>query len=1558
MVLGPSQTGKKKLSAAFIGDNSLLVECAEIFRRAGHSVSAVVSSDPQIEQWADELKLDRMHPSAKDLHSFLSERPFDVLISIANQSAIPPDVVKLARESAIAFHDSLLPKYPGEFATSRAIVNREQMHGVTWHELAGETQTCRIIKQEAFDVGPDETAFSLNAKCYQAGISSFADLISGLESGPLTLAAPALERLGEGKRIEAAGLIDWECPAEDIEALVQALDFGPYANPLARAKFASGGQTVIVSGAEVLTSRSGAAPGTVVAINEDAIIVSTASSDLSLSGLQTLEGAALSVAQLGLRRGDRLPRLEEAVAERLTQLATSVATHEEFWTGRLLAIEPISLPFAGRPERESEVVYQRASFARPARGLDLVASASAGASLAAAFACYLSRLAGTPRFSLGLSSSGLSGKLAGAGALFADQVPVSLEVSSQASVAENLSAVVSQLHATQEHRTYARDLISRQPKLRVAFGGKAPSYSVAVELAESLDDYRAHPGNELVLVATAERESAWYFDSAVFSADRIATMQAQFAVFLDALVENETAQLGSIPLLADAERRQLEQWNQTAVEITGPRCINELFEAQVQRSPEAPALGFRDQVLPYDELNRKTNRLARRLMALGVGPEQLVGISTDRSPDMVIAMLAVLKAGGGYLPLDSAYPADRLNFIAEDSDIKVLLTQKPLEGKIEAGGLEVVLLDDSAAAAEYPDTNPRSGVGPTNVAYTIYTSGSTGRPKGVIIEHRTVVNFFAGMDAKLRHDPPGVWLAVTSPSFDISVLELLWTLCRGFKVVLYEREDISAAVSTPSVERRHLDFSLFYFGSHGSDDKTDPYQLLLESAKFADEHGWAAVWTPERHFHAFGGAFPNPSVLGAALAVSTKQIAIRAGSNVLPLHSPIRVAEEWSVVDNLSHGRVGVSFASGWQPNDFVFKPENFTKAKEVMTRDIDVVRRLWRGETVQFPRYDGEQIDISILPRPVQPELPIWLTAAGSPETFALAGRMGASILTHLLGQSFDEVATKVLVYREAWKAAGHAGEGHVTLMLHTFVGDDEAAVRDAVREPLKAYLGTSLSLIKDVAWAFPTFQHRLSSGETIEDSFAALSEEEMDALLEVAFNRYFETSGLFGRPERCLQTLEKVASIGVDEVACMADFGLGAEEVMRGLERLERVRQTWNAPAEEPKQAATIPALIRAHNATHMQCTPSMASALLMDEDSEALGLLNQMLVGGEALPSPLAKGLLGVLKGDLINMYGPTETTIWSTCHVVGEGDDPVPIGKPIANTRVYVLDDARQPVPVGSIGELYIGGDGVARGYLDRPELTAERFVADPFSPLPDARLYRTGDLARYKPDGDLEFLGRTDFQVKIRGHRIELGEIESQLLSHPDVREVVLVASEVSAGDQRLVAYWSAVPGAAPSTETLRQYCRDHLPDYMTPHHFVKIAALPQTPNGKVDRKALPDFTSEAESEPAAEVKPEGELEETIAGIWKDVLKTPSVSVTTNFFDLGGHSLLALQMHRRLVESVQPSLLLTDIFRFPTIRAMTQFIAARDGGADEDGRVAAERASRRREALSQRLRRRG
>ncbi|MHB8519308.1 MAG: MupA/Atu3671 family FMN-dependent luciferase-like monooxygenase, partial [Limisphaerales bacterium] len=742
-----------------------------------------------------------------------------------------------------------------------------------------------------------------------------------------------------------------------------------------------------------------------------------------------------------------------------------------------------------------------------------------------------------------------------------------------------------------------------------------------------------------------------------------------------------------------------------------------------------------------------------------------------------------------------------------------------------------------------------------------------------------------------------------------------WTLARGFKVILYpeERAPRGSAAVAGRTEDRKMEFSLFYFSSDEGTSNREKYRLLIEGAKFADQNGFAAVWTPERHFHAFGGLYPNASVTSAALAMVTGRIGLRAGSVVLPLHNPVRVTEEWAVVDNLSNGRVAISFASGWHDHDFALAPENYSDRKDRMFREIETVRRLWRGGSLRCRSGLGEPVDLNLFPRPIQADLPIWITASGSVQTVRRAGEIGANLLTHLLGQTLEELADNIRVYRDAWTQHHHPGAGKVTLMLHTFVGDDLAGVRRTVNKPFCDYLKSSLDLLRGL-------DPSLFRKEDLKDCTA----EDLEAVVQHAFNRYFETCGLFGTPATCLRMIDRLKAMGVDEVACLVDFGIETETVLASLPKLNQLRELANRRPDTSGQGFALPEYIWRHGVSHMQCTPSMARTVpLAPESLAAMRSLRTMLLGGEALPADLAARWAA--RVHVRNMYGPTETTVWSTTCPIHQPNAAVPIGRPIANTRIYILDRHRQPTPVGVPGELFIGGDGVGRGYWNRPELTAERFVPDPFCDKPGARLYRTGDLARYRPNGDLEFLGRLDHQVKIRGHRIELGEIEALLCGRPDVAQAVVAARGEASEDQQLVAYVVPVRGQEPGTLPLRRFLQEKLPAVMVPSRFVILAELPLTPNGKVDRRALPEPGDQRPELERAYVAPRTRLEKALAGLWQDLLRVDHVGLHDNFFDLGGHSLLVVQAQARLRETLNVTVPIVKLFQFPSVSSLARFL---------------------------------
>ncbi|HJP04027.1 MAG TPA: amino acid adenylation domain-containing protein, partial [Gammaproteobacteria bacterium] len=641
------------------------------------------------------------------------------------------------------------------------------------------------------------------------------------------------------------------------------------------------------------------------------------------------------------------------------------------------------------------------------------------------------------------------------------------------------------------------------------------------------------------------------YNTDLFEAGSIERMATHFAALLDGIVDRPDRAISEYELLTADERSQLiTGWNQTDLDYDRTATLHQLFEQRVAAAGEAIAVECDDEKLGYTELDVRANQLAHRLIEAGAGRDVPIALYIDRSINMLVGLLGILKSGSAYVPLDPGFPPDRLRYMLEDSAASVIVTQSDKTGLIDGLDIQSICLDIADPDTSRSAAAPAVAADGSQLAYIIYTSGSTGLPKGVAIEHSAVVNFLHSMSAAPGISAAERLLAVTTLSFDISVLELFGPLLNGGTVVLASR--------------------------------------------------------------------------------------------------PVAA---------------------------------------------------------------DG----------------------------FALA--------------------------------------------------------------------------------------------------------------------RLLEQGGI-----------------------------------------------------------------------SMMQATPATWRMLLQTGWRGAQGL--KILCGGEALDPELARQL-GNCGDELWNMYGPTETTIWSTCSQIGIDDALVTVGKPIANTRCYILDGQRNPVPAGVAGELFIGGDGVARGYLDRDELNAEKFVADPFTDAAGARMYSTGDLARYLADGRIEVLGRTDFQVKLRGFRIELGEIEAALLQTAGISQCVTTLREDTPGDQRLVAYFTTADQGRADTEGLREHLRNNLPEYMIPTAFMQLDEFPLTPNGKVDRKQLPTPEWNAEQEYVA---PRNEMEEQLAAIWAEILEVEKVGVYDDFFLSGGHSLLATRLISRILDALKIELPLMVLFNRRTIAGLAEELGELSGGA--------------------------
>ncbi len=1546
-----------RLNCLLIGDGSLLTQCGALLLAHGHQVACVVTASDAVADWA-RMNGAQVVPPGRGLADRLAGKSYDWVFSIANLSVVPAAVLQTATIGTASFHDGPLPRYAGINAPAWALLAGETSHGVTWHAMSDVVDEGDIYVQSVFDIDEHETALTINTKCFEAGLASFTELLDLIEKGALERRKQELgERTYHARhdRPHAAATLNFATSTAEVDRVARALNFGQgYVNPLGLPKIRTQRGVYFVRELEKAESTTNDTPGTVCASGQDGAVIATADGAVRIKALIDATGTSVELTT-ALSAGESIASLNDEDGDALRAFTAATAKHEAWFLKHLQAGQSPEI-YGSLPATKDNTPNIR-SFPLPAlsgwtdeRAIAAIAGFfyRSGAPLPVRFA-YINDACAT-------DARALTGYVAPA-------LPLVVDTAADVTGDALVDVVSSEIAQLVERRGYPSDLIVRHPNASIE------PFAVAITTATDASHLQPVPNVLLTfIVSKTSGAASLEIDTARLPIRACEALIERLDAFFRDFSADGTRRISDLRVMSETEEHAtVHQCNQTNVAFDRSALIHRLIEAQVERSPDAIALVCEDRSLTYRELDRQANRVAKQLLARGAGPDRLVGLYLNRSCELVIGALAILKAGSAYVPLDPTYPTDRIAYMIEDSELGLILSGRDLTPPVKSGNVGIVIVEDALSSEDA--ATPQSDVTADHLAYVIYTSGSTGRPKGVMVEHRNAVNFFAGMDGRVprSHEGQDVWLAVTSLSFDISVLELFWTLSHGFKVVIQTDKRHDAPAPRRSAKQTGgTDFSLFFWGN---DDGVGPrkYELLLESARYADSRGFRAVWTPERHFHAFGGPYPNPSVTGAAVAAITKNLDIRAGSCVLPLQHPARVAEEWAVIDNLSNGRAGLAFASGWMPEDFLLRPENAPPHnKSAMLRDIETVRRLWRGESVAFRAPGDKEISVVTQPRPVSKELPIWVTTAGNPDTYRDAARLGANVLTHLLGQSIEEVGEKIAIYRQTLAETGrNPADYTVTLMLHTMIGEDKEQVRDIVREPMKAYLRSAVALIKEYAWAFPAFKKPVGASKPMDVDLQSLDPDELDAIIEFAFLRYFDDSGLFGTVEDALARVAQVKAIGVDEIACLIDFGVPTQSVMRSLAPLATVVAAAN-PAKggtATESDFSVGNLIRTYGVTHLQFTPSMAAMLLMDDGArQALAKVRHLFVGGEALQAALVRELRSATAATIENMYGPTETTVWSSTMTVGEQPDGVvSLGTPIANTQLYILDQGLRPVPTGQPGELLIGGDGVTRGYLKRPELTDERFLPNPFTQ--EGRMYRTGDLVRRDEQGAIQFIGRVDHQVKVRGYRIELGEIEAHLATHPSVAEAVAVVREDEPNDVRIVAYVRP-RGSDVSDEALRAHVRQKLPDYMMPAHFVPLQKFPLTPNAKVDRARLPrpgDVRApKPETKPVAEqafVAPAGDAAQHIADAFKRILGCERVGMNDNFFNLGGHSLLAVQLHRDLKTSLTSELTITDIYRFPTVAGLAARVTNRGAANVQLGNVA-DRAAARRNALAARSGRRG
>jgi polyketide synthase PksN len=846
-----------------VGEEILAIECTKLLLARGHTVAAMVSPSAEVLAWAEGEGLSAVR-FGPDLAGRLAPLRFDYLFSIANLTVLPNDVLALPSLLPINFHDGPLPRHAGLFATSWAILDGDEQHGVTWHVMTSETDTGDVLLQRAVAVDPAATVRDLDVACFDAGIESFAELVDQLAAGTATRTAQDLRRRtyhGKYDGLPRAGVFSWRRSAAELDALVRATAFGRRRNELGTALLAVGDGLVAVQGVEVSDRLSTAEPGTLVDWTSHAITVATGDRDVRLTSLSDLAGERLDLVALAdtltREHGGRLPELSEATVADLVEAGRAALRQERRWLGILETLEPILPPRFGEliePTRPQGSVALSEALRAGGKDPELLALAGVLA--------FLNRLSRSGERSIALSvQRNTASPLLVAEVPF--QAPAGLLDKTLPELAELVAAEVA---AMRSRSPYRRDLPLRHPSLT---GVARTGLPVAI----ALPDGDLEPFARALTIRIDAQGAVTFHGGSELTREQVIWLGERFELFLDAVVAEPGRALGALPLLSAAERELLSGWNDTAEDYPRERTVTQLVSDVARAAPTAPAVRFEDRELDYADLDEATHRLAWRLIELGIGKGSLVGVYLERSTELLVSLLAVLKTGAAYVPIDPIYPPARIAHILEDSGASLVLTDEALGRTLAAFPVKSVVVGPLGTPSAAPAA-PVDRSEPEAAAYVIYTSGSTGRPKGVQVGHRALVNFLWTMARRPGFGARDSLLALTTVCFDIAGLELYLPLVCGGTV-----EVLPAAVAADG------------FALRERIERSAP--TVLQATPTTWQMLLTAGWTGDRRVRALCGGEPLAAELAAQLIGRVGELHDMYG----PTETTI-----WSTVDRVRPG--------------------------------------------------------------------------------------------------------------------------------------------------------------------------------------------------------------------------------------------------------------------------------------------------------------------------------------------------------------------------------------------------------------------------------------------------------------------------------------------------------------------------------------------------------------------------------------------------------------------------------------------------------------------------------
>ncbi|MEV6596451.1 amino acid adenylation domain-containing protein [Actinoplanes sp. NPDC051346] len=1557
------------LTSVLIGSGSVLARCGEVLVAKGHRIAAVVTGDATARSWA--VKAGIPHHDLAEAVALAPQWSCDLLLSVGNYAVVPDTLLSCATRAAVNYHYGPLPEYSGLHTPSWAIVDGAREYGITWHRMAEVVDGGEVLGRVPVAIEPEDTALSLGLKCDDAAVASLAELIDQIAEGRET-ATPqdsATRRyFSRHTQFAAEGLIDWSLPAERIAAMVRATDYGPFASPLVWPKINLDGHFYAVREASVRATAddAAAAPATVLSCDDGSgLRVATGAGIVTLTRMCTLEGEERSAGAIaathGIRPGAILKVPDEDASARLTEAGVRASKAADLWRERLVSSgdHPYRLPYprprAGSGPQADPILVRCHVPLQDGEGRE-----ASAAYLAGALGIFLSRASGRREIHLAMAAPREDVDAAHRD-LFSAWLPLLCQVDADATISENLRAVRREFALGQERGWLRRDAVGRDKTLRERWTSGASTADVLIswgtrDTADHGSDGQG--GHRQRLELHVQQDGAedgalvtFHYDATRLAARDVARLADQFTAWCSRLPADAERLPADADLLTAAERAVLiEEFNDTAGSAADlpEQGLHRLFEQAARGHAENTALVCADTTLTYAELNARANRLAHALTERGVDRGDLVGVALDRSIDLVVALLAIMKTGAAYVPVDPRFPADRIRQMIEDADPKLIVTPAAAPTGLAAWDTRCVNVELGAESDADGDLAVEVGAG--DLAYVIYTSGSTGRPKGVEITHGALGNFLAAMRARPGCAATDRLLAVTTVSFDISVLELFLPLLCGATTVIAQAQETMDAKALGALLERHA--ITMMQGTPAT------WQLLLDG-------GWQGTPTL-RKILCGGEALPRD--------LADRLLAAGSPASVWNMYGPTETTV-WSTVWEVA--------ARAEEDGIFIGTPIDRTQVY-VLDENLSPVPLGFPGElciggagVARGYRNDPEQTRLRFADNPLHPGT---LYRTGDLARFVAPGSLT------LLGRNDRQV--KLRGHRIELADVEAAVSRHESVRRAVVVGRDEQLVAYCVRdevptgEPVRTPADQSTALAEwAAAW------DRAYEAGTDTDSVTA------DATFNLAGWRNSYDGLPFSNGEMRDWQRSSVRRVLSHAPENVFEIGSGSGLMLFSLAPHCRTYHAVDASAAAVEMTrrhlASLPHVTCEQRAAH--ALPEVAEGAF---DTVIINSVAQYFPSVDYLTSVLewatravTRGrvflgdvrdlsLLDVFHADVANFRADGEAGGISAEELARRAERGMRAERELVLSRDYfanlphlfpqitrvdiTLRDGRYVNEMTRYRydvTLHVGEDAPPATPAAEQDWLADEFdlaalraelgsVADRplrLNGIPNGRL---GEVSG-RVAAALESMGASASEVPTSW----IDPVDLAGLAHDAGLELALLPSRTGGTWRCDALFWRpgqtpdlsqhpaetlergaltqyantpavGEPARTPLHRVLRPWLAERLPEYMVPAFIVELDELPLTPNGKIDENALPDPVIEVD----ATAKPATELERDIIAIWSDVLGHDRIGVNENFFEIGGNSLRVVRVQTRLEELLGRPVFGAKLFEHFTVKTLAAYLA--------------------------------